>query len=395
MSDNVRPPSTIAQPPFDDVNADIVFHTSDHVDFRIFRLILTLSSPFFQGMFSLPQPSDTSSPSAVTATRTTNGTPEKTPPTVDVPEDSHTLDALLRFLYPNTHTPMFRNLTHARRVALAASKYHLVVALDKIAHQVKARYVTEHPLEVYLFACQMGWEAVARAAARGCLDPVRVFGEHGERGREEDADVLGYPGAGIAYHRLEAYRYACRRALEQQLNDMGLFDDEGTCGRGADSEDEGGDNAGISSDCLSRWTAQYLANIKLAVLKCPRKETLDDMSLTPDLSCSHCDIDKADTIAAARLEVASKVESVLSQVRWAIGTNDANPLTKLLGQTSLWSLISARWIRFGGSYDRLVSFHPRIHIHVFTTHLLHQNGRAFLYNTQKPCFVDTNKVSFV
>ena len=38
-------PTKTAQSPFDDLNADSVLHTSDPVDVRVFRLILSLSSP--------------------------------------------------------------------------------------------------------------------------------------------------------------------------------------------------------------------------------------------------------------------------------------------------------------------------------------------------------------
>ncbi|KAH0840357.1 hypothetical protein J3R83DRAFT_1379 [Lanmaoa asiatica] len=107
MSDDGRPANTTAQPPFDDVDADIILHTSDHVDFRLFQRILALSSSFFQGMFALPQHSNPSA--CANSGRGLNGNAHKpademaNPPSVDVPEGSQTLATLLRFLYPNTH----------------------------------------------------------------------------------------------------------------------------------------------------------------------------------------------------------------------------------------------------------------------------------------------------
>ncbi|KAI0698249.1 hypothetical protein BC835DRAFT_1466668 [Cytidiella melzeri] len=58
-SENVGPDIVIAGDPFNLPTADVVFRTSDHVDFHVHKLILSIASPFFTGMFSLPQPSST------------------------------------------------------------------------------------------------------------------------------------------------------------------------------------------------------------------------------------------------------------------------------------------------------------------------------------------------
>ncbi|KAF8555570.1 hypothetical protein OG21DRAFT_1367554, partial [Imleria badia] len=162
-----------AQSPFDDLNADIILRTSDHVDLRVFRLILILSSPFFQSMFTLPQPPDASVHAKSGTTNAHhdnhstnwNSPSDRAAPSVDVPEDSQTLDTLLRMLYPNTPVPPFRDLHHAHHVALAASKYDMAAALEVIADGVQTQYAASHPLDVYLIACRMGWEDVAKAAA--------------------------------------------------------------------------------------------------------------------------------------------------------------------------------------------------------------------------------------
>ncbi|TFY73524.1 hypothetical protein EWM64_g10489 [Hericium alpestre] len=49
--------------PFDDSDADVVLRSSDLVDFYVYKLILTKSSPVFRDMFSVPQPaSDVTGP---------------------------------------------------------------------------------------------------------------------------------------------------------------------------------------------------------------------------------------------------------------------------------------------------------------------------------------------
>lgn len=65
--------------------ADIVLRSGgpDVVEFRAHRNILSIASPIFDTMFSLPQPGA-----------------EKTLPACDLSEDSNTLQALLKFVYP-------------------------------------------------------------------------------------------------------------------------------------------------------------------------------------------------------------------------------------------------------------------------------------------------------
>ena len=304
----------IAQPPFDDVDADFVLHTSDHVNFRVFRRILILSSPFFQSMFTLPQPSiprDNNSTSNDNGPRHNDET--TLPPSVDVPEDSQTLDTLLRFLYPNTHVRPFENLVHAHNVATAATKYIMSTALDKIIEKIQAQYVASRPLEAYLLAWRMGWENVAKAAARYCLNSALVIAT--TAGDQSDVDtlvrggILDYPDVGIAYYRLEAYRSACRQALKKSIKAIWSFDDAVPC-----SEQDNAGLAGISGKCLGSWMAQYLMNVTLAVVERPSEDTLDQLTL-PISRCSRCNIDEIAFVAVFRQSIASELERVFATVR--------------------------------------------------------------------------------
>lgn len=84
-----------ASPPFNHAKADAILRTSDNVDFRIFKLLLSLASPFFETLFDLPQPSEEKPGD----TELRDGLP-----VIPVSEDSKTLDAVLRFCYPYTLT---------------------------------------------------------------------------------------------------------------------------------------------------------------------------------------------------------------------------------------------------------------------------------------------------
>ena len=80
---------TLVDAPFDDTRADVILRSSDGVDFRVFRIILSLASPIFADMFSIPQP----------AAREFHAGPQ----VVTLSEDSKALDLVLRHLYPMEH----------------------------------------------------------------------------------------------------------------------------------------------------------------------------------------------------------------------------------------------------------------------------------------------------
>ncbi|KIJ65516.1 hypothetical protein HYDPIDRAFT_130726 [Hydnomerulius pinastri MD-312] len=78
--------SAYAASPFDHAKADIILRSSDNIDFRIFKLFLSLASPFFESLFDIPQPIEESEEQEI----------KDGLPIIPVSEDSKTLDALLR-----------------------------------------------------------------------------------------------------------------------------------------------------------------------------------------------------------------------------------------------------------------------------------------------------------
>ena len=107
-----------AASPFDHPQADVILRSSDNIDFRVFKLFLSLASPVFETMFGLPQPSEGADPDE----ETKDGLP-----VVSVSEGSKTLDALLRFCYPSTlaEDPSLDDFTFATEILEAAKKYSL------------------------------------------------------------------------------------------------------------------------------------------------------------------------------------------------------------------------------------------------------------------------------
>jgi len=115
---SASPTTLSAASPFDHPQADIVLRSSDNIDFRVFKLFLSLASPVFETMFGLPQPSDGVDPDE----ETKDGLPVMT-----VSEGSKTLDALLRFCYPSTlaEDPSLDGFMLATEILEAAKKYSL------------------------------------------------------------------------------------------------------------------------------------------------------------------------------------------------------------------------------------------------------------------------------
>ena len=128
--------------PFDHPQADVILRSSDNIDFRVFKLFLSLASPVFETMFGLPQPAE----GADLDEETRDGLP-----VVSVSEDSKTLDALLRFCYPSTlaEDPSLDGFTFATEILEAAKKY----SLDAIERIVCKALFNPRILEVDSLPC--------------------------------------------------------------------------------------------------------------------------------------------------------------------------------------------------------------------------------------------------
>lgn len=96
MSHSTLSSSTLGRPSsntrFDDPLADVVLRSSDSVDFRVRKSILSEVSGFFRDMFSLPQPPDYVSFSVVDEVNT------EVLPVVPVSEDKEAVCLFLRFV---------------------------------------------------------------------------------------------------------------------------------------------------------------------------------------------------------------------------------------------------------------------------------------------------------
>jgi hypothetical protein len=138
---------TLASAPFNDTATDIVLRSKDGVRFHVYKLLLSLTSPFFREMFTLPRPTPSND----------------NVDTIEVTEDSQTLDHLLRLCYP-VLSPIIGEFTDVTNVLEAAVKYEMEkpTALMKVA---LLTFVNERPLQVYVVACRLRLEVEAKSAA--------------------------------------------------------------------------------------------------------------------------------------------------------------------------------------------------------------------------------------
>lgn len=179
---------------FNSLDADLVLRSTapSLITFRLHRCILATSSPFFEHMFTLPQP-DSASCST---------------PTVEVSESGEVLEKLLQIIYPMPN-PVFDSLEELTPVLEAACKYDVTAAIDVLRTLlVGPAFVERDPLRVYAIASRFDLEDAAKVASRHTLE-VNIL----------DAplsDDLRYISA-YQYHRLLGLHRSRAKAAQELL----------------------------------------------------------------------------------------------------------------------------------------------------------------------------------
>ena len=145
------PFSSFAPPPFDEASdGDVVLKSSDGVLFRVHKVILSLASPFFRDMFSLPQ----------------TGTPldgAGSGPIIPFTESSETIDTLLRVIYPS-EDPDPKLVQEIEGVVEAAIKYDMQKCISVMRKKL-ILCASKEPIRVFMIACKNRLADVASAAA--------------------------------------------------------------------------------------------------------------------------------------------------------------------------------------------------------------------------------------
>ena len=168
-------------PSFSDPYADVVLETCDKIWFPVSKTILSITSPFFEQMFTLPQSEDYKDPQNTVPPNQDQVTLKsgRKVPIVEVSEDSGTLDHLLRIVYPFSARKLRADndteVKLADKVLSSAMKYDIPVAIEEIwpillsvAISSSSASAPSKALRLYVIACRHSNE-MARDAARACL----------------------------------------------------------------------------------------------------------------------------------------------------------------------------------------------------------------------------------
>ncbi|KAJ6578066.1 hypothetical protein B0H19DRAFT_574850 [Mycena capillaripes] len=177
--------------------ADAILRSSDGLDFYVHRTILSLVSPVFETMFSLPQPESTSSV-----------------PIIEMQESSANLDRALRFFYPGAH-PVVETLNELQEAIEVLMKYDMQCVVPVMKHHLE-KYHSSRPLAVYAIAFRHHWKDVAVAAARESL-------KHALRVHLADASTELEHVTAVAYHNLLQYHARCAEAARSTVVSLKWF----------------------------------------------------------------------------------------------------------------------------------------------------------------------------
>ncbi|KAH9040391.1 hypothetical protein EDB85DRAFT_1858886 [Lactarius pseudohatsudake] len=173
-------------PPFDDADADTILRSSDQVDFYVYRVILSKTSPFFKSMFSLPQPD-----SRVSGKQTS---------IISLTENSRTIAVLLSSIYPTVPTK-FVPLDVMIDALVAARKYDMDVVFQCLVQKfAESEVVRDSPVEAFCAACSHELGEAARVAAKASLK------------HRLNLDIIGHKLPylnGPALHQLWKFHRAC------------------------------------------------------------------------------------------------------------------------------------------------------------------------------------------
>jgi len=134
-------------------------------DFRVHKLVLSLASPVFKDMFSLPQPTSGESRKSSAAELEI----------VEVTDPTDALDVILRMVYPFAPPSFDGSLDTLVECLVIADKYDIQGARSRL-RDVLARASSTQSLRVYAIASRFGFANLVDSASRHILSSVHLTG---------------------------------------------------------------------------------------------------------------------------------------------------------------------------------------------------------------------------
>ncbi|KAG7094135.1 hypothetical protein E1B28_007747 [Marasmius oreades] len=240
-------PPPLVSPLFNDAKADVILRTVG-VDFRMYKSLLSLASPFFDGMFTLPQPTSKS---------------------------SRAVEKLLMFCHP-AHSPVLETLDEVRLVIEPAVKYDMAGVVQRIVMQF-AKFIDQAPLRAYCIAWQFKLRDQVQQAAEHLLKQPLL-----PRRFVKELDLI----PATALHRLHEYHYSCGKAARAVATAFGWIDVSSyirfeagpvcySCSNGGETV-TGYDNQSISA---RSWWVEYMRETAVLLQERPCGATVKDPEL--------------------------------------------------------------------------------------------------------------------
>ncbi|KAH9027757.1 hypothetical protein EDB84DRAFT_1499549 [Lactarius hengduanensis] len=276
-------------PPFDDADADTILRSSDQVDFYVYRVMLSKTSPFFKSMFSLPQPD--------------SGVSRKQIPIISLTENSETIAVLLASIQP-TVAAKFVPLDVMIDALVAAKKYDMdVVSHCLVQKFAMSKAMQDSPVEAFCLAYSHKLGEAARVAAKASLK---------HRLRLDDiGDKLQYTN-GPGLHELWKFHHACSVTAVEVVSNNHILVEEPYDGTWWDFKDTPCKSLGSHgsecrkyrykvgpSDSWDYWDAtapwhDYITRVHNVLLEHPCSEAVTNYSLlkpsykNAEKMCSSC-----------------------------------------------------------------------------------------------------------
>ncbi|KAI6016152.1 hypothetical protein PISMIDRAFT_685310 [Pisolithus microcarpus 441] len=311
-----HPPNspTFALPPFDHVKADVILRSSDGVDFRVFRLFLSLASPFFETLFDLPQPSE----EANVDMEIQDGLP-----VIPVSEGGKTLDSLLRFCYPCTlaEDPVIEDFREIINVLDAAKKYSLDAIQPAVCKSLfTPKILRANSLRCFAIACRARLQEQCILAAKCTLREPLVPGWFKEIELVTSTELLSL----LTYHR------KCSDAVQTLKDDLSWIPAELKPRYGSSCECPDGEFK--KSSGTPDWWKSFLFSTFLDLLDKPCAESIQSniekvkrtlrnegtpWAVSPR-GCKLCREVAPDRLRELTIVFANKLEEVTSKVKLSL-----------------------------------------------------------------------------
>lgn len=263
----------IVEPPFDDPKADAILHTSDGAQFYVHKLLLSLTSPVFETMFTLPQPGHNKAVSGEPGEPGVRDSKDFDPEgrcIVRVDESSYAMHRTLTCCDPRC-IPIWKTLEDIQAVLQVADKYDMS-SVRGLAGEALKQFVVTEPLRVFAIASRYGLDDTVTAAARETL-----------RFTFEECAHSNIPELGLipafALQNLHKYRIACGRAAKRVAEDFSWVKAYGFVWQWVETGDYYGNNhscvgAAIHEVYWAKWWTDYMVLAATALYKTPRGSTV-------------------------------------------------------------------------------------------------------------------------